>query len=96
MQTSTDMSVWNELSRYLRRRSREICKDNGCARDEHHCESYAYISQDGELHDICCSDYWQGWGSSDEERHGQCAAVMLPWHGTGRDLMEEVDTQCWE
>lgn len=94
METSRDMRGWSRLSGYLRQRSREICRDNGCRNGEHNCESYAYISQDGSLHDICASDYWRGWGSRDEETYGQCAAVPLPWTGTGEELRTEVDNQC--
>lgn len=35
------------LAKHLVRRSKEICRDNGCEGDEHNCESYAYI--DGDL-----------------------------------------------
>jgi hypothetical protein len=80
------MKTWNELAEYLKRRSNEICADNGCTDDEHHCESYAYISKDGLL-DICASDYFQG----SSKPH---AAISLPWIGTGDELKEEVYDQC--
>ena len=76
------------LAQYLKRRSKEICRDNNCKkslreRDEHRCESYAYINKKGELLDICASDYFQG--SSEP-----VAAIALPWSGSQRELMREV------
>lgn len=73
-----------KLAKYLRERSREICKDNGCRGDNHNCESYAYITEDLDLLDICCPGYLQG----SSKPH---AAVMLPFRGCGRDLIEEVE-----
>lgn len=77
------------LSQYLRRRSREICKDNGCTRDEHNCESYAYIDDQMRLLDVCTSDYFQG-------HSGPYAAISLPWTGGMRELKAEVADQCAE
>ena len=85
-----NLREWNKLSRYLKDRSKEICRDNGCTKDEHNCESYAYIASDGSLIDICFSDYFQGWGSDDEDNHGGYAAICLPWNGTGRELRDTV------
>ena len=95
MKTNDDMEMWNDLAEHLTRRSAEICEDNGCTEDEHNCESYAYISQDGDLHDICASDYWQGWGSADEKAHGGIASIPLPWAGSGENLREAVDDDSW-
>jgi hypothetical protein len=77
------LADWNKLSAYLRRRSREICKDNNCTRDGHNCESYAYIRVDGTLIDICISDYFCG-------GYGPYAAIPMPWIGTGRELRDAV------
>lgn len=76
-----------ELAAYLRKRSVEICSDNGCTEDEHRCESYAYVRCDMRLLDICASDYFQGCA----EPH---AAVPLPFTGDWQDLTEEVSNQC--
>jgi hypothetical protein len=77
------------LSQYLRRRSREICKDNGCKKGEHNCESYAYITKDLKLMDICYPDFFQGCS----QPH---AAIALPWTGNMTELKQEVDEQCFE
>jgi len=77
------------LSMYLRKRSKEICKDNKCTDLDHFCESYAYINKDCELLDICISDYFQG-------SSNPVAAVSLPWTGNQKELKEEIDEQCWE
>jgi hypothetical protein len=82
-------SEWTKLAKYLAKESREICKLNGCKHDDHKCESYAYIRNDGALLDICASDYFQG-------SSAPVAAVMLPWRGCGRELREEVEDQCFE
>ena len=88
-----DIAQWDELADQLTKLSEDICELNGCTKDNHNCESYAYIAQDGTLVDVCGSDYFQGWGSYDVERHGDIAAVMLPWSGTGQELWNEVDSQ---
>jgi hypothetical protein len=75
------------LATYLKKRSKEICKDNECTEDNHNCESYAYIDQHGNLLDICISDYFQG-------HAGPYAAVMLPWSGSQMSLDKEVKNQC--
>lgn len=77
------------LAQYLKKRSREICKDNGCAKGEHNCESYAYINAEMQLMDICCSDFFQGSSKP-------YAAIPLPWTGGMRDLKAEVTNQCAE
>ena len=87
------MSKWNALAKFLGDTSIDICKDNDCDidHDKHNCESYAYISADGMMHDICYPDYWQGWGADDIAYHGNIAAIPLPWHGHGQDLKSAVD-----
>ncbi len=85
--------LWDELSTYLIKQSKEICELNQCTEDNHRCESYAYITRDSSLIDICSSDYFTGWGSRDIELHGDIAAVPLPWSGTGQELWDEVDSQ---
>ncbi|MCP4541720.1 MAG: hypothetical protein GY832_31700 [Chloroflexi bacterium] len=94
METLQDEQHWQALAELLSARSNDICRDNGCNDDEHNCESYAYISQGGVLHDVCQSDYWCGWGSSDEERCGLLAAIALPFHGSGLDLSAAVEEDC--
>ena len=87
---------WHRLAVALRISSRRICHDNGCAEDNHNCESYAYISEDGELHDICLSDYWQGWGDHDRKAHGRIAPIPLPFVGTGKELKEMVENENYQ
>ncbi len=77
------------LAAYLRKRSKEICADNGCTEDEHKCESYAYVNSDGQLLDICCSDYFQGSSKP-------VAAISLPWDGTQAELDNEIAEQTFE
>ena len=77
------------LAQYLKLRSKEICKDNECTEDEHNCESYAYIDKNGNLLDICYPDYFQGSSKP-------YAAIMLPWNGSQKELMEQVKEDCFE
>lgn len=77
------------LAKYLRQRSKEICADNHCTEDEHHCESYAYIRKDGALLDICASDYFQG-------HSGPYACIPLPWTGNQAELNEAIAQDCAE
>ena len=74
------------LAQYLRRRSREICADNQCMDDDHKCESYAYITADYRLIDICIPDYFQGYAKP-------YAAISLPWTGNQHQLERVVDEQ---
>jgi hypothetical protein len=88
------MMTMATLSNYLRKRSKEICRDNECAKQirkngEHRCESYAYINEDYCLLDICSSDYFVG-------SSAPCAAISLPWTGTQRELEAEIDDQIAE
>lgn len=76
-----------DLARHLRRRSKEICKLNGCTEDEHKCESYAYVRHDLALLDVCGSDYFQGCSKP-------YAAICLPFDGGAEDLMTDVADQC--
>lgn len=77
------------LAQYLKQRSKEICADNECTEDEHNCESYAYITKDGDLLDICIPDYFQGSSKP-------YAAIPLPWSGTQEELDDEVVQQMWD
>ena len=77
------------LSAYLKQRGRNICKDNGCTKEEHQCESYAYITSDLLIIDICMSDYFMGSSKP-------CAVIPLPWNGTQEQLTEEVHSQIYE
>ena len=77
------------ISQYLTQRSKEICADNECTDDEHNCESYAYITKDGNLLDVCASDYFQG--SSEP-----VAAIPLPWNGTQEELDDEIAEQTYD
>ena len=88
---SVAFDYWKKLAKYLTERSERICADNDCTEYDHHCESYAYISANGRLHDICGSDYWQGFGSCAIEEHGNIAAIPLPWVGNGQDLKSAID-----
>jgi len=82
---------WQGLAEWLTQVSKEVCEANDCTEDEHHCESYAYVSEDGVCHDVCACDYWRGWGSADEDAHGHLAAIPLPFGGDGRDLREAFE-----
>jgi len=77
------------LAQYLKKRSKEICQDNGCTADQHNCESYAYINPQLELIDICASDFFQGSSKP-------VAAISLPWKGAMKDLRKEVEEQTFE
>ena len=76
-------------AQYLRKQSKEICQMNGCANDEHNCGSYAYITKDGQLLDVCYPDYFQG--SSEP-----VAAISLPWSGSQKELEREIADQLWD
>lgn len=82
-------AIWQNLAQYLNEQSQEICALNQCTEDEHQCESYAYIQQDGSLLDICASDYFQGCTKP-------YAAIPLPWSGTGNELQIDVEDQCFD
>lgn len=79
----------DELAAWLTKKSKEICKDNECTEDEHHCESYAYFDVEFrgdtltrcDLVDVCCPDYLQ--------RHVNCA-IPLPFEGNGNELVESI------
>lgn len=71
------------LSTYLHNRSLQICADNHCTEDEHFCESYAYVTAEGKLLDICCPDYFQG-------SSRPYAAIPLPWNGTEEELKRKI------
>ena len=77
------------ISQYLTQRSKEICADNECTDDEHNCESYAYITKDGNLLDVCASDYFQGSSKP-------VAAIPLPWNGTQEELDDEIAEQTYD
>lgn len=77
------------LSKYLKKRSKEICRDNECDDDDHNCESYAYITKDGRLLDICASDFFNG-------HDGPYAAIALPWSGNQKELMRQVREDCYD
>ena len=78
-----------DLATYLTQQSKEICTMNKCTEDEHHCESYAYISKSGRLLDICGSDYFQGSSKP-------YAAIPLPWSGTQEELEDEIAEQTYD
>ncbi len=88
---SVSFDYWEKLAKDLTEQSERICAMNDCTEYDHHCESYAYISADGAIHDICCSDFWQGFGSCDIEKYGNIAALPLPWVGNGQDLKAAID-----
>lgn len=91
MKREQKQKAWQELAEYLELRSKDICQENKCTEDDHNCESNAYITEYGSLIDICISDYFQGWGSDDIDRHGEYAVVPLPWIGNGQELRHEVE-----
>ncbi len=68
-------------AKFLRKKSKEICKDNECKEDAHKCGSVAYFNEDG-LADICNPDYAsrQYW-----------SYVSLPFAGFGADLEREIE-----
>ena len=83
-----------DLAAYLRNRSIEICLDNDCCVagagiDVHYCDSYAYITAQGVLLDICQPDYFVG------SSH-PVAAISLPWEGSSVELVDEVNDQIEE
>ena len=84
-------AMWDDMAEYLMERSQEICQDNGCTEEEHFCGSNVYITENCALVDICCPDFFQGWGSWDEETYGQLAVIPLPFDGNGDDLKREVE-----
>lgn len=76
------------LSKFLRRRSKEICAMNACTEEQHNCDSHAYISADMQLINLCNPDFFQG--------HSRAyAAISLPWTGTQRELKEAVMEECF-
>jgi hypothetical protein len=77
------------LSKYLRRRSREICRENGCTEDEHNCESHAHIAAHGSLIDVCAPGFFQG-------SPYPVATLPLPWTGTQKGLEAEILDQVYE
>jgi len=77
------------LAKYLKIRSKEICRDNECTEGNQNCESYAYIDKRGNLLDICASDFFQG----SSEPH---AAIALPWSGSQKELMKQVRDDCFD
>lgn len=82
--TPTVSHEWEKLSDYLKRKSKDICEDNECTDDEHHCGSFAYvtITCDGEpcLLGICLPDYFGGSSKP-------CAAIPLPWDGDSEGIV---------
>ena len=65
------MSNLKDILCYIRERQIQICIDNSCKDDVHNCESYAYISENYQLLDICLPDYFQG-------SNKPYAAISLP------------------
>jgi hypothetical protein len=87
-----------ELVEYLKERSKEICKENKCTEDNHNCESYAYITYNGALLDICLPDYFVGSGKP-------YAGIPLPFFNDNdgpvtendiEDLKNEIENQCFD
>lgn len=89
MNTKGKQAWLNNLVAYLKEQSQIVCALNNCTEYNHYCESYAYITEDMSLLDICRSDYFQG----SSKPH---AAIPLPWHGEAKDLQVEVEDQCFE
>lgn len=89
IETQTSKEENMGLATYLRKRSREICRDNQCSDDDHQCGSYAYITHDMQLLDICLPDYFQGSNSP-------VCAVPLPWSGNQAELEAYVNEEMEE
>lgn len=70
------------LAAFLRKRSAEICRDSGCTEDTHNCDSYAYITADYQLLDICMHEWFAT---------ATYAAISLPWTGSQSELEKAVD-----
>ncbi len=85
------MRIWNETAKHLTARSQEICRENGCTDEDHKCESYGYITENGLLIDVCAPDYFQGWGQNDIDLQGNYAAIPLPFNGNGQDLKKDFE-----
>lgn len=83
----TNAMHWERLSEHLKERSKDVCDLCSCTEDEHFCESYAYITSEADLLDVCSSDYFRGCSKPH-------AAVPLPWDGNGIELQNEVLGQC--
>lgn len=67
----------------LNRRSRKICLRSGCKQSNYRCDSYAYLSKDGQLLTI-------GTPQSIKRSAEPCAALLLPWRGTFVDMVEKI------
>ena len=91
MKKEKRIAEWKDALDYITERSEEICKDNGCTEEEHFCESNAYITGDGTVHDVSPSDFFQGWGSEDIETWGHIAVVSLPFVGDWKELKDAVE-----
>ena len=95
--SNAERERWDRLSAHLLARAEEICLDNECTEEEHFCDSSAYVTEGGDLIDVCLSDYFQGWGSADEEARGQYAVVSLGSAGSGAALYADVMAELpWE
>jgi len=80
----------DEVAAYLTERSKEICTDNECTEEEHHCESYAYFNvkwhssedkvTDFKLVTVCCPDYLD---------RTVDIGLPLPFEGDGAALEKE-------
>jgi hypothetical protein len=81
MEVQTEKPVM-PLAAYLRKRSAEICSDSGCTEDTHNCDSYAYITADYQLLDICMHEWFAT---------ATYAAISLPWTGSQSELEKAVD-----
>ena len=90
-QKKVQADQWAELSQYLAKSSAEICADNYCDLENgnHNCESYAYIDKNGNLLDVCGSDYFRGSAEL-------VAAIPMPWSGNPEELKSEVEEQTWD
>lgn len=77
------MSInFKALAKHLRIKSKEICKDNGCTKDNHKCGSYAYLDEKGGLCEICLPDY---------ANRSYPSFISLPFNGFGSDAKREFE-----
>jgi hypothetical protein len=84
---SKNLSKFAKLAKYLRIRSKEICRSNDCKPDDHKCESYAYLDEKGDLCDICAPDFAQ---------RSYPSLISLPFSGHAKDAKREFENNLTE
>lgn len=94
-----EMEPWNKLAASIIQESQEleaeIRSEQGLEPDEDiewnevDDTPNVYIRYDGAFLDQCLSDYFRGYSQP-------YAQIALPWTGTGAELKQEVENECWE